>query len=133
MATNVKRATFSKLSSNACNENASMAGITAASREEKACCETPLLIELVRDGASYRRFACTRPSTQPEYAALVFTIYPLAYLLKDFNPSSSQAVGVVLSVERIEWSIGGKRKFVQWVLERCCISQLNWHNTVDST
>jgi hypothetical protein len=133
MATNAKRATFSKLSSNACYEHVSMARITAASREEEACCETPLLVKLVRDGASDCRFACTRPSTQPEYAALVFTIYPTADLLKNFNPSSSQAVGVVLSVEGIEWSVGGKRKFVEWVLERCCISQLNWHNTVDST
>jgi hypothetical protein len=133
MAKNVKRATFSKLSSNACYEHASMARITAASREEEACCETPLLVKLARDGASYRRFACTRPPTQPEYTALVFTIHPLADLLKNFNPSFSQAVGVVLSVRRIEWSVGSKRKFVQWLFERCCISQLNLHNTVDST
>jgi len=79
-----------------------MAGITTTSREEKACRETSLLIEFARDGASYRRFACTRPSTQPEYAALVFSVDPLTYFLNDVNPSSSQAVGVVFSVGSVE-------------------------------
>jgi hypothetical protein len=109
MVPNVKRTTFGKLANNACYEQASMAGITAASREEEACCETPLLIEFARSGASYRRLACTRPPTQPEYAALLFAIYPSTYLLKNFNPSSSQAVGVVLSVGCIEWGVVGKR------------------------
>jgi len=43
-----------KLASNACHEQASVTGITAASREEEARRKMPLLLVIARDGSSYR-------------------------------------------------------------------------------
>jgi hypothetical protein len=87
----------SKLDSNSGKELASMAHISATSREKKA--GPKALLFVVSPGNSMRNccFPCACQAIEPEYAPFVLSICPVVYLTKQVNSSVGKAGGFVLA------------------------------------